>query len=177
MFEFGASARRGIASPAGKRAVAAAASAAVPVFVSVNQVLVRLWTRASSDRSSDRSRLPPFGRMSDRELPLARLNALHSSGNGAPTVGGEGSEALRRIVPDGRSAIAQAIAVGPLRQDPVMCGVESSRIIPGLAGVCRPGMVSVHGEAAARGGDSGGRERGVSSIRRAFGGCLGTRRR
>jgi hypothetical protein len=45
MFEFGAMVRRGIASPACKHAVAAAALAAVSVFVSVNQVLVRLWTR------------------------------------------------------------------------------------------------------------------------------------
>ena len=94
MFEFGVIVRRGNASPACKHAVATAALAVVLVFVSVNQVLVRLWARVSSDRSSDWSTLPSFGRMSDRELPFARLNALHSGKGGAPTVGGEGSEAL-----------------------------------------------------------------------------------
>ena len=52
-FEFGASVRRGMASPVGKHAVAVAALAVMLVFVSVNQVLVRLWARASRDRSSD----------------------------------------------------------------------------------------------------------------------------
>jgi hypothetical protein len=94
MFEFGAPVRRGIASPAGKHAVAAAALAAVLVFVSVNQVLVRLWARVIAINPSGLVAIPPFGRMSDRELPLARLNALHLIGSGAPTVGGEGSEAL-----------------------------------------------------------------------------------
>ena len=86
--------RRGNASPACKRAVAAAALAVVLVFVSVNQVLVRLWARVSRDRSSDWSTLPSFGRMSDRELLFDRLNALAFELDGAPTVGGEGSEAL-----------------------------------------------------------------------------------
>jgi hypothetical protein len=45
--------RRGMASPVGKHAVAVAALAVMLVFVSVNQVLVRLWARASRDRSSD----------------------------------------------------------------------------------------------------------------------------
>ena len=94
MFEFGVIVRRGITSPACKHAVAAAALAVVLVFVSVNQVLVRLWARAAQIQSSDWRRVPSFGRMSDRELPLVRLNALHSGKSGAPTVGGEGSEAL-----------------------------------------------------------------------------------
>jgi hypothetical protein len=79
MFEFGASVRRGIASPACKHAVVSAALAVVLVFVSVNQVLVRLWARVSRDRSSDWSTLPSFGRMSDRELPFARAAPQRSA--------------------------------------------------------------------------------------------------
>jgi hypothetical protein len=94
MFEFGVIVRRGNASPACKHAVAAAALAVVLVFVSVNQVLVRLWARVITINPFGLGAIPSFGRMSDRELPLARLNALHSGCNGAPTVGGEGSEAL-----------------------------------------------------------------------------------
>jgi hypothetical protein len=45
--------RRGKASPVRKHAVVMAALAVMLVFVSVNQVLVRLWARASRDRSSD----------------------------------------------------------------------------------------------------------------------------
>ena len=45
MFEFGAVTRRGNASPVCWCAVMTAALAAVLVFVSVNQVLVRLWAR------------------------------------------------------------------------------------------------------------------------------------
>jgi hypothetical protein len=69
MFEFGVMVRRGNASPACKHAVAAAALAVALVFVSVNQVLVRLWTRGHvsgqvsatgvQGGSSDRRRLTP----------------------------------------------------------------------------------------------------------------------
>jgi hypothetical protein len=94
MFEFGVIVRRGNASPAYKRAVAAAASAVVLVFVSVNQVLVRLWARAVKINPSGLVAIPSFGRMSDRELLFDRLHALHAGPSGAPAVGGEGSEAL-----------------------------------------------------------------------------------
>ncbi len=51
-------------------------------FVTVNQVLVRLWARVTDiDRwSLDHGliKVPSFGRMSDRELLLVRLNGDHS---------------------------------------------------------------------------------------------------
>jgi hypothetical protein len=59
--------RRGMMSSGCGRAVMAAAVAVVLVFVSVNQVLVRLWARAARNRSLDRRRVPSFGRVSDRD--------------------------------------------------------------------------------------------------------------
>jgi hypothetical protein len=75
MFEFGVIVRRGITSPACKHAVAAAALAVVLVFVSVNQVLVRLWARVVKINPLGLVAIPSFGRMSDRELLFDRLNA------------------------------------------------------------------------------------------------------
>jgi hypothetical protein len=63
MFEFGAVARRGKASPAACRAVIWPPVAAVLFFVRVNQVLVRLWARVTQGRSFDRAGgpvVPPY---------------------------------------------------------------------------------------------------------------------
>ena len=65
----------------------------------VNQVLVRLWARAIGISPSvsirlDWSRFRRSTDLSDRELLFFCASALHSGKGGAPTVGGEGSEAL-----------------------------------------------------------------------------------
>jgi hypothetical protein len=66
----------------------------------VNQVLVRLWARAIGISLSVSNRLGwsrsrRSADLSDRELLFFRANANHSCDeSGAPTVDGEGSEAL-----------------------------------------------------------------------------------
>ena len=98
MFEFGARGR-GILSRRRLRAVSAAALAVVLVFVSVNQVLVRLWARASRVRSAGRRRLPPTNRLSDRAMP--------SAGMGSPTADRRGFRgAVNDFAGSARGAVA-----------------------------------------------------------------------
>jgi hypothetical protein len=81
MFEFGVTVRPGIMSRVCDRAVASAAMAAALFFVSVNQVLLRLWTRVID---IDRWGNPRIGRgPAVRPIVLtgfvvSRLHASHS---------------------------------------------------------------------------------------------------
>jgi hypothetical protein len=83
MFEFGVSVRLGIMSRVYVCAVLSAAFAVVLFFVSVNQVLLRLWTRVIGINPFGLVEVPLFGRLSDW-VSCSRLNVLHSSQNGAP---------------------------------------------------------------------------------------------
>jgi len=150
-------------------------------FITVNQVLVRLWARVpelvfgftvrggrltgSGQCAPDADRGPSFGRMSDRET-VRSLNALHSAGGWAPAVGRRGfrdvCERWCRLDP---GWIAQAIDRVAIRRYRVVQALRlvrgaRSKIVPGSCSDLglNPGlrMVSVHGEARSCGTSRGG---------------------
>jgi hypothetical protein len=73
----------GIMSRVCGRAVAAAALAVVLFFVSVNQVLVRLWARAIGINPFGLVEIPLFGRVSDWELLFVRRAPPWSGSEGS----------------------------------------------------------------------------------------------
>jgi hypothetical protein len=110
------------------------ACAVMMVFVSVNQVLVRLWARVPGtgsgaigvchDDTADARSARAVARRSMACLTGKCVRVGVPCGMAAPVIGGEGSEALcDRLIGSAGAVSAQAVAVRQVREDRVMCEV------------------------------------------------------
>ena len=98
------------------------ACAVVLVFVSVNQVLVRLWTRVPGPGSGAMACVSMTRQSACSAWVMARRSMACLTGKcvlrgmAAPVIGGEGSEALcERLIGSGGSRTARAVAETPIR--------------------------------------------------------------
>jgi hypothetical protein len=109
-----------VAAPGGTQSSCLGVCAVLLVFVSVNQVLVRLWARVPGTGSGARACVSMTRQSACSPRVMARCSMACLTGKcvpcgmAAPVIGGEGSEALcERLIGSGGSGAARAAAETP----------------------------------------------------------------